>query len=210
MRVGTRANEGVRACEDSKNGCFKLSYNLLIVNPRANEPDRITEAFALPSRAECVDMVRANMENESENRDEVGTSGSRSNPETHIRAKASTLLLISLDADHWVQHIREWYEEDKNGEVFPIVKVARYGRRNLGGRQQEGSRSLHHQRNRIDNDQSEYQWLGVPNYHFSAGKLSLRHAYGWFSRLYNRKRRGFVGPKKPRGRPRKGMDGCAR
>ena len=91
----------------------RFSYNLLIVNPRANEPDCITEAFALPSRAECVDMVRANMENESKNRDEVGTSGSRSNPETHIRAKALMLLLISLDADHWVRHICEWYEEDK-------------------------------------------------------------------------------------------------
>ena len=62
----------------------RLSYNLLIVNPHANELDCITEAFALLSRAECMDMVWANMENESKNRDEVGISGSRSNPKTHI------------------------------------------------------------------------------------------------------------------------------
>lgn len=102
MRVGTRANEDVRACEDIENGSVKLSYNLLIVSPRANEPDRTTGALALLFGVEFVDMVRVNFENESEKRDEVGTSGSRSNPETHIRAKASTLLLVSLDANYWV------------------------------------------------------------------------------------------------------------
>lgn len=151
-RVGTRAKEGVRACEDSENGFFKLSYNLLIVSPRANEPDRIMGALTLPFEAEFVDMVRANLANESENRDDVGTSGSRSNPETHIRAKASTLLLISLDADYWARYIREQYEEGEEGEVFPGMEVARYGNRNLSGRQQQSSRGLHHQRNGIDDD----------------------------------------------------------
>lgn len=64
-------------------------------------------ALTLPFEAEFVDMVRANLENDSENKDEVGTSGSRRNPEIHIRAKASILLRISEDAYHWVQHIRE-------------------------------------------------------------------------------------------------------
>jgi len=107
MRVGTRANEGVRACEDSENGFARLSKTLFIVNPRANEPDRTMGALTLPFEAEFVDMVRAKLENESENKDEVGTSGSRSNPEIHIRARASILLRLSEDAYHRVQYVRE-------------------------------------------------------------------------------------------------------
>ena len=95
MRVGTRANEDVRPCEDSENGFVRSLYTLRNVSPRANEPDRVMGALMLLFEAWFLDMVRRNLANESENRDEVGTSGSRSNPEIHIRAKASTLSLIS-------------------------------------------------------------------------------------------------------------------
>ena len=95
MRVGTRANEGVCAREDNENGFVRLSYTLRNVSPRASEPDRITGGLALLVVTAFVDMVRRNLENESENRDEVGTSGSRSNPVTHIRVNTSTLSLVS-------------------------------------------------------------------------------------------------------------------
>lgn len=63
--------------------------------PRANEPDRVKGASTLLFEAEFVDIMRANLGNDSEEKDESGISGSRSKPEVHIRPKASILLRIS-------------------------------------------------------------------------------------------------------------------
>lgn len=73
-----------------------LPTTLLNVYPRFNERDLPRGALTLLCGAEFVDMVRDNLENE--NRSDVDTSGSKTNPVRHIRPKASILWQISDDA----------------------------------------------------------------------------------------------------------------
>lgn len=63
----------------------------LIVRPRAREGWRETDAP--PDEATVVDSDEKGLENN----DDVGISGSRRKPDTHIRAKASRLQYVRFD-----------------------------------------------------------------------------------------------------------------